>query len=110
MSALLCCGSCFDAHNLSEEGIIYSWLDSLLTSSDDKVSMIYSQISKKLQTPFDKFIPEKYLKLRANLSNLASQNWAPEAARVAKVYFRLAPNSTEIFSDKSSESMLDSKS
>lgn len=38
MSALLCCGSCFDAHNLGEDGIIYSWLDSLLTSSDDKVT------------------------------------------------------------------------
>lgn len=40
MSALLCCGSCFDAHNLGEDGITYSWLDSLLTSTDDKVKMI----------------------------------------------------------------------
>lgn len=27
MSALLCCGPCFDPHYLSEEGIIYPWLD-----------------------------------------------------------------------------------
>jgi hypothetical protein len=38
MSALLCCGSCFDTHNLAEDGNIYFWLDLLLTSSDDKVS------------------------------------------------------------------------
>lgn len=37
MSALLCCGSCFDTQNLIEDGNIYSWIDSLLTSSDDKV-------------------------------------------------------------------------
>lgn len=50
MSALLCCGSCFDAHNLGEDGIIYSWLDSLLTSSDDKVSMICYKIVDGRQT------------------------------------------------------------
>lgn len=38
MSALLCCGSCFDTQNLAEDGNIYFWLDSLLTSPDDKVS------------------------------------------------------------------------
>lgn len=38
MSALLSCGSCFDTQNLSEDGNIYSWLDLLLTSPDDKVS------------------------------------------------------------------------
>lgn len=27
MSAILCCGPCFDPHYLSEEGIIYPWLD-----------------------------------------------------------------------------------
>ncbi|XP_070490077.1 protein furry isoform X3 [Chironomus tepperi] len=37
MSALLCCGACFDTQNLSEDGNIYSWLDLLLTSSDDKI-------------------------------------------------------------------------
>lgn len=37
MSALLCCGSCFDTLNLAEDGNIYMWLDLLLTSSDDKV-------------------------------------------------------------------------
>lgn len=39
MSALLCCGSCFDTQNLAEDGNIYSWLDLLLTSPDDKVSI-----------------------------------------------------------------------
>lgn len=40
MSALLCCGPCFDSHNLSEDGAIYRWLDMLLESSDDKVSIL----------------------------------------------------------------------
>jgi hypothetical protein len=39
MSALLCCGSCFDTHNLSEDGNIYLWLDMLLLSADDKVKL-----------------------------------------------------------------------
>lgn len=38
MCALLCCGPCFDTHYLSEDGLIYGWLDTLLTSKDDKVS------------------------------------------------------------------------
>ncbi|KAG5678891.1 hypothetical protein PVAND_008517 [Polypedilum vanderplanki] len=37
MSALLCCGACFDTQNLGEDGNIYLWLDLLLTSSDDKI-------------------------------------------------------------------------
>lgn len=37
MSALLCCGACFDTQYLAEDGVIYSWLDSLLGSRDDKV-------------------------------------------------------------------------
>lgn len=41
MSALLCCGSCFDTQNLAEDGNIYFWLDLLLTSPDDKVSIKY---------------------------------------------------------------------
>lgn len=40
MSALLCCGACFDTQNLGEDGNIYCWLDLLLTSSDDKVKSI----------------------------------------------------------------------
>jgi hypothetical protein len=39
MSALLCCGACFDTQNLGEEGNIYQWLDMLLTSTDDKVNI-----------------------------------------------------------------------
>ena len=37
MCALLCCGPCFDSNYLAEEGVIYPWLDMLLTSKDDKV-------------------------------------------------------------------------
>lgn len=39
MSAVLCCGPCFDAQNfLSEDGTLYGWLDTLLASKDEKVS------------------------------------------------------------------------
>lgn len=42
MCALLCCGPCFDStYLLTEDGIIYRWLDALLTSRDDKVSFIF---------------------------------------------------------------------
>lgn len=38
MSAVLCCGPCFDVQNLlSEEGTIYGWLSTLLASKDEKV-------------------------------------------------------------------------
>ncbi|XP_047109734.1 protein furry [Schistocerca piceifrons] len=37
MSALLCCGPCFNPAGLSEDGIFYPWLDLLLASSDDKI-------------------------------------------------------------------------
>lgn len=40
MSAVLCCGACFDPHYLAEEGILYAWLDMLLTSQLDNVSRI----------------------------------------------------------------------
>lgn len=48
MSALLCCGSCFDTLNLGEDGNIYFWLDLLLTSQDDKVNQFI--ILLKIQT------------------------------------------------------------
>lgn len=38
MSALLCCGPCFDSQYLTEDGLIYPWLDTLLISTDDKVT------------------------------------------------------------------------
>lgn len=38
MSALLCCGPCFDAEGLAEDGPYYQWLDVMLESSDEKVS------------------------------------------------------------------------
>lgn len=41
MSALLCCGPCFDSQYLCEDGILYPWLDMLLTSPHDNVSTFY---------------------------------------------------------------------
>lgn len=46
MSALLCCGPCFDGQYLTEDGLIYPWLDSLLISRDDKVSSVKLNSSK----------------------------------------------------------------
>lgn len=37
MSAVLCCGPCFDPQGLSEESPFYSWLNSLLNSELDKI-------------------------------------------------------------------------
>lgn len=37
MSALLCCGPCFNPLGLAEDGSLYQWLDSLLASKDEKV-------------------------------------------------------------------------
>lgn len=37
MSALLCCGHIFYTPYLSDDGIIYKWLDMLLISKDNKV-------------------------------------------------------------------------
>lgn len=36
-SAILSCGPFFEAHYLAEDGILYSWLDLLLNTSDEKV-------------------------------------------------------------------------
>lgn len=42
MSAILCCGPCFDVKNLlSEEGSLYGWLNILLSSRDEKVIDLY---------------------------------------------------------------------
>ncbi|KAG8326331.1 hypothetical protein J6590_044319 [Homalodisca vitripennis] len=38
MSAVLCCGPCFEPSALAEEGCLYPWLDSLLASKDEKWS------------------------------------------------------------------------
>lgn len=37
MTSILCCGACFDPNYLYEDGIIYPWLDMLLTSAQDNV-------------------------------------------------------------------------
>lgn len=42
MSGLLCCGPCFNTQALAEEGsLLYQWLDLLLASKDEKVSLYY---------------------------------------------------------------------
>lgn len=40
MSALLCCGPCFDSQGLIEDGSFYRWLDVMLESSDEKVNCL----------------------------------------------------------------------
>ncbi|XP_021940399.1 protein furry [Zootermopsis nevadensis] len=37
MSALLCCGPCFNPQGLAEDGMLYPWLDMLLSSRDEKI-------------------------------------------------------------------------
>ena len=37
MSAVLCCGPVFDNNGFNDDGYIYHWLDTLLSSSDEKV-------------------------------------------------------------------------
>lgn len=39
MSALLCCGPIFDSKYLADDGVLYKWLDSLLSSKDEKVKL-----------------------------------------------------------------------
>lgn len=53
MSAVLCCGSCFDPHYMAEDGIIYPWLDMLLTS-------IHLNVSKILITNINIFVFRKF--------------------------------------------------
>ncbi|XP_058831172.1 protein furry isoform X5 [Topomyia yanbarensis] len=36
-SALLCCGPCYEPNHLAEDGVIYSWLDLLMASKDEKI-------------------------------------------------------------------------
>lgn len=43
MSALLCCGPCFDNESLTEDGRFYQWLDVMLESTDEKVINFNSQ-------------------------------------------------------------------
>lgn len=37
MSALLCCGECFDSQGLGDDGLFYEWLDVMLGSSEEQV-------------------------------------------------------------------------
>lgn len=46
MSALLCCGHIFYTPHLQDDGIIYKWLDLLLTSKDEKVSQAKKMLCK----------------------------------------------------------------
>jgi hypothetical protein len=45
MSALLCCGPCFNPQGLAEDGLFYPWLDMLLDSHDEKVGICYMLFS-----------------------------------------------------------------
>ncbi|GBM95380.1 Protein furry [Araneus ventricosus] len=40
MSAVLCCGPCFDLQGLSEEGPFYSWLNDLLNADVEKIYLL----------------------------------------------------------------------
>lgn len=44
LSALICCGHIFYAPFLSDYGILYVWLDMLLTSKDEKVSEVFLHV------------------------------------------------------------------
>ncbi|WAQ97896.1 FRYL-like protein [Mya arenaria] len=37
MSAVVCCGPVFDTNGLNDDGYIYNWLDTLLSSHDDRI-------------------------------------------------------------------------
>lgn len=37
MSSVLCCGACMDPPGLNEESVMYQWLDSLLSSQDERL-------------------------------------------------------------------------
>ncbi|XP_044733095.1 protein furry isoform X3 [Chrysoperla carnea] len=37
MSALLCCGRCFNTNGLAEDGMFYPWLDMLLASNNEQI-------------------------------------------------------------------------
>ena len=41
MSAVVCCGPVFDSNGLNDDGYIYHWLDTLLSSHDERVNMFY---------------------------------------------------------------------
>lgn len=50
LSAVLCCGPCFDPSILAEEGPLYPWLDTMLASKDEKVRTrnIFDLFNKKI--------------------------------------------------------------
>lgn len=55
MSALLCCGPCFNPQGLAEDGSLYPWLDMLLASKDEKVSGYFNGMEPKMQGRFKIF-------------------------------------------------------
>lgn len=38
MSAVLCCGPCFDSHTLAEDSYIYYWIESLISAKDQRLN------------------------------------------------------------------------
>lgn len=51
MSALVCCGPCFNPDALSEDGALYPWLDMLLSSPDEKVSVSWDLLGAGGRSP-----------------------------------------------------------
>ena len=44
MSALLCCGPTFDPEALIKGRYIYRWLENMLCSQEEKVSLLYLSV------------------------------------------------------------------
>ena len=51
MSAVLCCGPVFDVNGFNDDGYIYHWLDTLLSSSDEKVRKKLTRESIPVSSP-----------------------------------------------------------
>ncbi|KAK6976868.1 protein furry, partial [Biomphalaria glabrata] len=47
MSAVLCCGKVFDPNGLNDDGYIYHWLDTLLSSQDEKMKSKIYELAKE---------------------------------------------------------------
>ncbi|KAK7496521.1 hypothetical protein BaRGS_00012173, partial [Batillaria attramentaria] len=47
MSAVLCCGPVFDMNGFNDDGYIYHWLDTLLSSSDEKMRQKIYELAKE---------------------------------------------------------------
>ncbi|KAL4229825.1 hypothetical protein ACF0H5_010217 [Mactra antiquata] len=48
MSAVVCCGPVFDVNGLNDDGYIYHWLDTLLSSHDDRDRTLRSKMKEEI--------------------------------------------------------------